>query len=112
MYVVFPQIKHQRPFIFTLTRCSCLFSEEILGRRPSLAVSPNDKYLCFASFNDTDVPLFKIALYGKPPTAYTRIQDIAYPKPGTTNPDVHIYIYDVKNKKTVELLPPMDFRNR
>ena len=91
---------------------SCLFSEEILGRRPSLIVSPDDNHLCFASFNDTEVPLFKIALYGKPPTAYTRIQDIAYPKPGTKNPDVHIYIYNTKNKMTIELQPPADIRNR
>ena len=83
-----------------------------MGTRPSLVFSPDDKRLCFASFNDTEVPLFKIALYGKPPTAYTRIQDIAYPKPGTINPDVHIYIYDTKSRKTIELEPPEDIRDR
>ncbi|XP_028393051.1 dipeptidyl peptidase 4-like isoform X2 [Dendronephthya gigantea] len=89
-----------------------VYEEEILGVRPALVVSPDDKYLCFASFDDTDVPLFKIAYYGKPITPYTRIQDIAYPKPGTKNPIVHIYIYDVQKKKNIKLTPPTDMKDR
>ena len=86
--------------------------EEILSQRPSLLVSPDDKHLCYASINDTEVPLFEIALYGKPPTAYSRIQDIAYPKPGTKNPDVRIYVYNFENNVTIELDPPEDLKKR
>lgn len=83
-----------------------------MAKRPPLVVSPDDKHLSYASFNDTEVPLFKIALYGKPPTAYTRIQDIAYPKPGTANPVVRIYVYDVKKRAEIELQPPAVMKDR
>ena len=87
-------------------------SEEILGKRPSVVISTDDKHICYVTFNDTNVPLYEISLYGMPDSAYTRIQDIAYPKPGFPNPVINIYIYDVDDDKKFELKPPEDMRKR
>ena len=94
------------------TLVSCFLLEEILGRRPAVVISPDEKHLSYAVFDDTEVPLYKISIYGNPVIPYTRIQDIAYPKPGFPNPVVRIYIHDVDANNKFEVKPPTDMTKR
>jgi len=63
-----------------------IFSEEIFSSHKALWVSENEKYIAYASFNDTKVPVMSIPFYGRPGTRqsqYTLSWDVRYPKVST-----------------------------
>lgn len=57
--------------------------------------SPGGKYLAYAEFNDTLVQNIEYSWYGKEQYPDTVI--FPYPKPGTPNPVVKLFVYDTTN---------------
>ena len=57
-----------------------VFTEELLYTHVAHWWSVESRYVCYATFNDTDVPLFSFPLYGPPENVYTSTVSIAYPK--------------------------------
>lgn len=75
-----------------------VYEEEILGDRFSLWWSPDGTKIAFLSFNETGVGTFTVPYYADntvegPP--YPRELEIRYPKVGTRNPTVLVYLLDV-----------------
>jgi len=58
-------------------------AEEILSSTEALWWSPDSRYICYATFNDTKVPLFRFPYYGPRSDLYGDIVEFAYPKVGT-----------------------------
>ncbi|KAK9510889.1 hypothetical protein O3M35_005573 [Rhynocoris fuscipes] len=90
-----------------------LYEEEILGDNKAIWLSHDGHMLLYASFNDTLVQEFKFPWYGVGQDSqqlYPQIRSLRYPKPGTTNPHVTLYVADLadpKNIRTKDLKPPM-----
>ena len=69
--------------------------------------SPDCKFLAFIKFNETEVPMFNIAMYqGQKPELkeyqlYPGNTSYKYPKAGEKNSVVSVLIYDVKSKTSV-----------
>lgn len=76
-----------------------VYEEEVLGSDAAAWVSPDGKYLAYASFNDTEVETFTYEIYGdgKGEYQYPEEVNLKYPKVGTKNPTVGLTIQDVAN---------------
>jgi len=61
-------------------RLVILFTEEILLQPSAHWWSPDSTLICYAVFNDTDVPHVKFPYYGPSSDMYGHVVDIAYPK--------------------------------
>ncbi|XP_071103591.1 dipeptidyl peptidase 4-like isoform X6 [Haliotis cracherodii] len=88
-----------------------VYEEEILGADNAVWWSANGTYLCYAVFNDTDVPEYKFPIYGDMNSAYGETKKIAYPKPGFPNPTFKLKIVNIETKVTKTIQPPQDFQN-
>ncbi|XP_066907561.1 inactive dipeptidyl peptidase 10 [Halyomorpha halys] len=90
-----------------------LYEEEILSDRKAFWMSADGHMLLYASFNDSLVEEYKFSWYGVGTNSqqlYPQIRSLRYPKAGTTNPQVKLYVSDladIKNIKTRDLRPPM-----
>ncbi|XP_057672414.1 venom dipeptidyl peptidase 4 isoform X1 [Diorhabda carinulata] len=74
--------------------------EEVLSSNTALWFSPDGKKLAYARYNDTEVPLMVIPVYGEPGSLifqYPRANVIKYPKSGTSNPVVTLHYVDLEN---------------
>ncbi|KAL4688356.1 hypothetical protein H8959_004608 [Pygathrix nigripes] len=69
-----------------------VYEEEMLATKYALWWSPNGKFLAYAEFNDTDIPVIAYSYYGD--EQYPRTINIPYPKAGAKNPVVRIFIID------------------
>lgn len=74
-------------------------------------LSPDSKYLLFASFNDTRVGELKYPWYGslQGGLKYPQVRTLRYPKAGTANPDVALRLLALDGpaaQAAVELKPP------
>ncbi|CAB0014780.1 unnamed protein product [Nesidiocoris tenuis] len=93
-----------------------LYEEEILNDNKAIWNSKDGHILLYASFNDTLVQEFQFPWYGvSQDTAqlYPQIRSLRYPKPGTTNPHVTLFVADLadlKDIKTRQLKPPIAFQ--
>ena len=56
------------------------FAEEILARHYAIWWSPDSTRLVYASFDCTNVPIFRYPYYGPKEDVYGRMIEIAYPK--------------------------------
>jgi hypothetical protein len=78
--------------------------------------SPNGVRLAYARFNDSDVTEIRIPMYEtEPTTPYWRYSSVRYPKSGTKNPTVDLFMVDLsdlKDQRTTVLLPPTIIRQR
>ncbi|KAL0277472.1 UNVERIFIED_CONTAM: hypothetical protein PYX00_004738 [Menopon gallinae] len=88
-----------------------LYEEEILSSNVALWMSKDGHLLLHATFNDTLVQELKFPWYGvnEDLKLYPEIRSLRYPKPGTVNPTVSLYVSDLAdldNINTRELLPP------
>jgi len=63
---------------YVVTSCA----EEILSSTTAAWWSPDSRYICYATFNDTKVPLFRFPYYGPRSDLYGEIIEFAYPKVG------------------------------
>ncbi len=79
---------------------SWVYGEE-LGVREALWFSPDGRKLAFYKFDESKVPDYFLTL------SQQAIQDSldveAYPKAGSPNPEVGLFVYDLQTKRTVEM---------
>lgn len=61
-----------------------IFSEEILNEDHALWWSPSGRKMCYATFNDSEVKPFQLALYGEDKNLYTNVENIRWPKVSKT----------------------------
>ncbi|KAG5896521.1 hypothetical protein JTB14_020494 [Gonioctena quinquepunctata] len=77
--------------------------EEVFSSNKALWFSPDGKKLAYGRFNDTNVPLMIIPVYGEPGKLsyqYPRANVIKYPKSGTVNPTVTFHLVDLSKPDT------------
>ncbi|KAG8432367.1 hypothetical protein GDO86_016850 [Hymenochirus boettgeri] len=76
-----------------------VYEEELIGAKYTTWWSPNGKFLAYAQFNDTGVPVIEYSFYGE--DQYPRTISIPYPKAGAKNPTVKLFIVNVENPDTI-----------
>lgn len=86
-------------------------AEEILSGNTALWTSSDGRLLLHATFNDSLVREMKFSWYGvnEDLKLYPEIRSLRYPKAGTTNPTVSLFVSDLadlENIVTRELAPP------
>ncbi|XP_015186245.1 PREDICTED: inactive dipeptidyl peptidase 10 isoform X2 [Polistes dominula] len=88
-----------------------LYEEEILHSAEAIWMSPDGHMMLYASFNDSLVEEMHIPWFGEENSSlYPDIRSLRYPKPGTPNPFVNLYVadlVDLKNIQTRVVKPPL-----
>ncbi|KAF7669990.1 hypothetical protein LDENG_00090310 [Lucifuga dentata] len=85
-----------------------VYEEEMFSSNQGLWWSPGGKYVAYVEFNDTEVHTIEYSWYGK--DQYPRTVVIPYPKAGTPNPVVRLFVVDAANTtKTAEVVVPTSF---
>uniref|UniRef100_A0AAX7SZT4 Dipeptidyl-peptidase 4 n=1 Tax=Astatotilapia calliptera TaxID=8154 RepID=A0AAX7SZT4_ASTCA len=72
-----------------------VYEEEMFSSNQGLWWSPGGKNLAYAEFNDTGVHTIEYSWYGE--NQYPSTVSIPYPKPGTPNPTVKLFVVDTDN---------------
>ncbi|XP_031572937.1 dipeptidyl peptidase 4-like isoform X2 [Actinia tenebrosa] len=96
-----------------------VYEEDVYYSKHAMWFSPDDSYLGYVEFDDTDVKWFSYIEYGPFTDGYTKVLKIAYPKPGHANPKVKVKVVDLNKlpqntsvtPKTTPLSPPSDLAN-
>nr|XP_040581987.1 inactive dipeptidyl peptidase 10-like [Lepeophtheirus salmonis] len=86
-----------------------IYEEDILKQGNAIWVSPNGKKIVYATFNDTNVQEVVFEKFGSGET-YPSTQKLRYPKAGTPNPSVSLWVVDLSdlnNLQYEELKPPL-----
>ncbi|GAB5575692.1 prolyl endopeptidase FAP isoform X1 [Prionailurus iriomotensis] len=76
-----------------------VYEEEMLATKYALWWSPNGKFLAYAEFNDTEIPVIAYSYYGD--EQYPRTINIPYPKAGAKNPVVRLFIIDATHPEHI-----------
>uniref|UniRef100_A0A4W6BYE7 Dipeptidyl-peptidase 4 n=1 Tax=Lates calcarifer TaxID=8187 RepID=A0A4W6BYE7_LATCA len=85
-----------------------VYEEEMFSSSQGLWWSPGGKYVAYAEFNDTGVHNIEYSWYGE--NQYPSTVSIPYPKPGTPNPVVKLFVVDTDNTtKITEVVVPASF---
>lgn len=75
-----------------------VYEEEVLEDDRALWWSPNGEFLAYFKIDESKVGEFVIPYYVQPDyDVYSELRSIKYPKSGTPNPVVELWIYDVKD---------------
>ncbi|KAJ8921034.1 hypothetical protein NQ315_015830 [Exocentrus adspersus] len=80
-----------------------VYEEEVFSSNKAVWFSPDGTKLAYGRFNDTEVPVMVIPIYGEPGSLlfqYPRANLIKYPKAGTTNPTVTLHVVALNNTST------------
>jgi dipeptidyl-peptidase-4 len=77
-----------------------VYGEE-LGVREAMWFSPDAKFLAYYGFDETPVRDYHLA-YDQT-KIYTTLDQEAYPKAGTPNPMVSLFVYDIATRETVRV---------
>ncbi|XP_063218410.1 dipeptidyl aminopeptidase-like protein 6 [Bacillus rossius redtenbacheri] len=92
-----------------------LYEEEILRASRALWMSDDGHMMLYATFNDTRVEEQRFPWFGAPDDRrYPEIRSLRYPKAGTPNPLVTLWVADLadpKNIRTRDLKPPAAFKH-
>lgn len=85
-----------------------VYEEEVFNTDSTYWWNPKGDKVAFLTFNETKVlvdrfPIYNPTNYANKPLVYPNETFMKYPKPGTPNPIVHAYIYDVQRDIKVEL---------
>jgi len=75
-----------------------VYEEEVIGSDHAMWFSKDGKMMAYASFNDTEVDIMPIQLYGQAGDLkyqYPATIPLRYPKPGRKNPTVAVYVVDL-----------------
>ncbi|XP_073401838.1 dipeptidyl peptidase 4-like [Dendrobates tinctorius] len=91
-----------------------VYEEEMFSTNNAIWWSPGGQFLTYAEFNDTEVPIIEYTFYGDESEQYPQTIHIPYPKAGTKNPTVRLYVANIEslnNVSLVEILAPDDIRN-
>uniref|UniRef100_A0AAR2L9F2 Dipeptidyl-peptidase 4 n=1 Tax=Pygocentrus nattereri TaxID=42514 RepID=A0AAR2L9F2_PYGNA len=82
-----------------------VYEEEMFSTNHALWWSPTGRYLAFAEFNDTNVHTIEYSWYGE--GQYPDMVVIPYPKAGTPNPTVRLFVADAtKVSRIMEVVVP------
>ncbi|XP_053349065.1 dipeptidyl peptidase 4 [Clarias gariepinus] len=82
-----------------------VYEEEMFSTNHAMWWSPNGRFLAFAEINDTDVHAIEYSWYGQ--GQYPETVNIPYPKPGTPNPTVRLFVVNASSvSKTIEMVVP------
>ncbi|AQZ15063.1 STE13 (YOR219C) [Zygosaccharomyces parabailii] len=73
-----------------------IYEEEVLSDEKAVWWCPDDSKMVFAKFDDSEVNTYSFPLYISE-NRYTSMRDIKYPKPGSFNPKVELYMLDLKS---------------
>ncbi|XP_049610929.1 dipeptidyl peptidase 4-like [Syngnathus scovelli] len=85
-----------------------VYEEEMFSSNQGLWWSPGGKYVAYAEFNDTLVPIVEFTWYGD--QQYPATISIPYPKAGSPNPEVKLFVVDTDNTINIsEVLVPETF---
>ncbi|KAL1021923.1 hypothetical protein UPYG_G00019940 [Umbra pygmaea] len=76
-----------------------VYEEEMFSSNGAMWWSPGGKYLAYAEFDDTLVHSIEYPWYGK--EQYPKTIIFPYPKPGTPNPLVKLFVVDTRNTTNV-----------
>lgn len=100
---------------------SFISTEEVFASKTALWFSPDGNKLAYMRFDDRNVHLMNIPIYGVPgsiESQYTSSIGIHYPKVGSTNPTVSLFTVDLSTTlapgqvpTSVALLAPETLRN-
>ncbi|MDR0836539.1 MAG: S9 family peptidase [Tannerella sp.] len=71
-----------------------------------MAWSPDNEYLCYARFDESQVPVYEMAIYGG--NYYPEAENFKYPKAGEKNSTVTLHSYCVETKDIKTLATPVD----
>ncbi|QLQ81471.1 hypothetical protein HG537_0F02320 [Torulaspora globosa] len=86
-----------------------VYEEEILASEQAVWWSPDDAKLVFAKFDDSNVESYHLSKFTTG-AMYPPITSIKYPKPGTENPEVELYLFDMR-QGVLYLLSKLSFNN-
>ncbi|CAM1307614.1 Uncharacterised protein g4646 [Pycnogonum litorale] len=92
-----------------------LYEEEVFKRSNTVWWSPSGIYLCYASINDSKVKSMVYPRYGSfidPENLYPTLEALRYPKSGTNNPVIKLYVVDLRmgRKRPIYVTPPDTIR--
>ncbi|MCJ8747610.1 hypothetical protein PDJAM_G00155370 [Pangasius djambal] len=76
-----------------------VYEEEMFSTNHAMWWSPSGRFLAFAEFNDTDVHVIEYSWYGQ--GQYPEVVTIPYPKAGTPNPTVRLFVVDASNVSSI-----------
>ncbi len=79
---------------------SWVYGEE-LNQTDAMGFSPDGRWLWYYGFDDNDVPLYYLTLGQK--NQFTSLDIEAFPKPGTGNPKVELFVYDLQTNQSKKL---------
>ncbi|XP_072468257.1 dipeptidyl peptidase 4 [Notamacropus eugenii] len=71
-----------------------VYEEEIFSDYSALWWSPDGTFLAYAQFNDTKVPIMQYSFYSDESFQYPKTIQLPYPKAGTANPTVKLFVID------------------
>uniref|UniRef100_A0A8C2CWU6 Dipeptidyl-peptidase 4 n=1 Tax=Cyprinus carpio TaxID=7962 RepID=A0A8C2CWU6_CYPCA len=83
-----------------------VYEEEMFSTNFALWWSPNGRFVAYAKFNDSGVHNIEYTWYGE--GQYPETVLIPYPKAGTPNPTVELFVFDTNTTMTTEVLVPSD----
>ncbi|KAI3366030.1 hypothetical protein L3Q82_009859, partial [Scortum barcoo] len=87
-----------------------VYEEEMFSSNQGFWWSPGGKYVAYVEFNDTGVHTIEYSWYGD--NQYPSTVSIPYPKPGTPNPVVKLFIVDTDNTTNIaEVVVPDPFKS-
>ncbi|XP_034408632.1 dipeptidyl peptidase 4-like isoform X2 [Cyclopterus lumpus] len=85
-----------------------VYEEEMFSSNQGLWWSPGGKYVAYVETNDTDVHTIEYSWYGE--NQYPSTVSIRYPKPGTPNPTVKLFVVNTDNTTEIfEVAIPASF---
>lgn len=76
-----------------------VYEEEMLSTKFALWWSPSGKNIAYIQFNDTEIPVIEYSFYGE--DQYPRKISVPYPKAGTKNPTVRVFVVDISNPEHI-----------
>ncbi|MEE6489449.1 hypothetical protein FKM82_015566 [Ascaphus truei] len=91
-----------------------VYEEEMFSTSFAMWWSPNGNYLAYVEFNDTEVPIIEYTLYGEEYNQYPKTIHIPYPKAGTKNPTVKLFILNTEsfaNVSSEEIVAPAEIKS-
>ncbi|XP_068446730.1 dipeptidyl peptidase 4-like isoform X2 [Clinocottus analis] len=87
-----------------------VYEEEMFSSNQGLWWSPGGKYVAYVETNDTNVHTIEYSWYGD--NQYPSTVSIPYPKPGTPNPTVKLFVVDTDNTTEIsEVDAPGEFKS-
>lgn len=101
--------------------CDWVYEEEVFSTKTAVWIAPDNSKMAYVQFNDSSVNHISIPIYGSPGTRefqYPGGIGFPYPKTGSPNPTVKLFLVDLSNLKANQPVPkvlvpaPKDFQGQ